>query len=51
MDQDWFTSLDEDSKNVIRNTLSSLRENVIEAEVNLLKLDIMIYEMGQKNGQ
>jgi hypothetical protein len=48
MDEDWFTQLDEDSKNVMRETLSSLRKNVIEAEVLLLKLDIMIYEMGQK---
>jgi hypothetical protein len=48
MDEDWFTQLDEDSKNVMRETLSSLRKNVIEAEVLLLKLDIMIYEMGQE---
>jgi hypothetical protein len=45
MDEEWFTSLDEDSKDVIRKTISSLRENVIEAEVNLLKLDMMIYEL------
>jgi hypothetical protein len=48
MDEDWFTSLDEASKNVVRNTIDNLRNNVIEAEVQLLKLEIMIYEMGQK---
>ncbi len=48
MDEDWFTSLDEASKNVVRNTIDNLRNNVIEAEVELLKLEIMIYEMGQK---
>jgi hypothetical protein len=47
MDEDWFTSLDESSKNVIRNTIASLKNNVIEAEVELLKLDIIIYE-GEK---
>jgi hypothetical protein len=48
MDEDWFTSLDEASKNVVRNTIDNLRNNVIEAEVELLKLEIMIYEMRQK---
>jgi hypothetical protein len=48
MNEDWFTSLDEASKNVVRNTIDNLRNNVIEAEVQLLKLEIMIYEMGQK---
>lgn len=48
MDEDWFTSLDEASKNVVRNTIDNLRNNVIEAEVQLLKLEIMIYEMRQK---
>jgi len=48
LDEDWFSSLDEASKNVVRNTIDNLRNNVIEAEVELLKLEIMIYEMGQK---
>lgn len=37
--------LDEKSKLVIMNTLNDLNKAIIEAEVELLKTDIEIYEM------